>query len=145
MSLATVVTKSVSQNGIPSVNITNTITGAQTPPLDVTVPVATPLTVNDGIGVLYYAALQMLYITPDSLDVDVKFYAATAAGGALINTIHVHAGEAYVWDSNSGGTNPLGTTNALSMTVTATAFVKGNASGGTPTGTDVHIRTSLSA
>jgi len=141
-SIITTITKSVTQPGTTPVSSAAKITGIQTPPLETTVNYGSPITINDGIGVLSYAALQLLYLLSDQLDATVKFYAATAAGGALINTINLTAGVAYEWDSGSG-TNPLGTTNALSMVITPLNTAGGV--GSAVTATDIHARTSLSA
>jgi hypothetical protein len=142
MSITTTVTKQVSQPGMTPVSSSYTLTGIQNPPLETTVNYGSPITINDGIGVLDYAALQMFYFLSDQLDVTVKFYSATNAGGSLINTLNISAGAAYQWDSNSG-TNPLGTTNALSIVVTALNTAGGQSSA--ITATNVHARTSLSA
>jgi hypothetical protein len=134
----TTVTKSITQPGMAPVSSSSTILGIQNPPLETTVPVATPLTINDGIGVLGHAALQMLYVLSDELDATVELYSATAAGGDLINTINLVAGAAFEWDLNSGA-NPLG----LSIVITVLATAGGVASD--LTASDIHARTSLSA
>ena len=140
--IKTTVTKNVAQPGMSPVSNSYDINGIQNPPLEAAVNYGSPLTISDGIGVLLYANLQMLYLLSDQLDATVKFYSATAGGGSLIATINLVAGVAYEWDTNSG-TNPLGTTNALSMVVTALNTVGGVASA--ITATDIHARTSLSA
>ena len=140
--VVTTITKTVAQPGMTPVNASYKISGMQNPPLETTVNYGSPVTINDGIGVLFYAALQMLYLLSDSLDATVKFYSATAGGGSLITTINLTAGVPYEWDSSSGA-NPLGTTNTLSMVVTALNTAGGNSSA--LTATDIHARTSLSA
>lgn len=134
------VTKAVAQNGQTLASASYTIAGIQCPALETTVAVATPLIIADGIGTLAYANLNMLYMLSDALDCTVKFYTGTDGTTGLITTITIQAGIPYEWDS---GTNPLGTSNAASVKITATNFIKGVASGGTPTSTDVHFRTSL--
>jgi hypothetical protein len=142
MPIITTITKTVSQPGMASVTSAAQLSGIQNPDLEATVTYGAPLTVNDGIGVLNYAALQLLYILSDNLDATVKFYSATAGGGSLITTLSLQAGVAYEWDT-ACGVNPLGTTNALSMVVTAGATADGQ--GSSLTATAVHVRTSLSA
>ena len=142
MSVVTTITKTVAQPGMTPLQSLYNLTGIQNPDLEVAVTYGSPLTVNDGIGVLSYAALQMLYLLSDNLDCTVKFYSATAGGGSLIATISLVAGVAYEWDNNSGA-NPLGTTNALSMVVTPANTAGGVSS--SLTVTNVHARTSLSA
>jgi hypothetical protein len=138
----TTINKSVGQPGMAPVNNNYTLSGIQNPPLETTINYGSPITISNGIGVLFYAALQMLYLLSDQLDATVKFYSATAGGGSLIATINLVAGVAYEWDTNNG-TNPLGTTNALSMVITAANTAGGVSSG--LTATNVHARTSLSA
>ena len=143
MSYATAITKTVTQTGQPAWQGNYSVTGVQIPPLETTVTYGAPLTINDGVGVLYYANLNLLSLLSDNLDCTVKFYAATAAGGALIATISLTAGVPYLWDATTGGTSPLGTTNALSMVITPAQTVGGVASALTTTA--IHIRTSLTA
>ena len=146
MSLTTVVTKSVSQNGIAFSSSQQNISGQQTPPLDTSVTVGSPLVVVDGIGTLKYANLQLLYMLSDNLDCTVGFYTGTDGATGLIGSpITILAGQAYEWDSATSGANPLGTSNCGSIKITATNYIDGVASGGTPTVTNVHCRTSLSA
>jgi hypothetical protein len=140
--ITTTVTKSIVQAGQPALNSQLVIQGIQAPPLEATITCGAPLTINDGIGVLHYAALQLLYILSDQLDITIKFYSATAAGGSLINTLTIYAGAAFEWDTEAG-TNPLGTTDALSCVIAALTTAGGVAS--ILTATNVHIRTSLLA
>jgi hypothetical protein len=140
--ITTTITKSVGQPNMAPVSSAYTLSGIQNPDLEATITYGSPLTINDGVGVLGYAALQMLYLLSDSLDATVKFYSATNAGGSLITTISLQAGVPYEWDSSSGA-NPLGTTNALSMVITALNTAGGQSS--SLTTTNIHGRTSLSA
>jgi hypothetical protein len=141
-SIKSTVTKTISQPGMQPVISSYTLTGIQNPNLETTITYGSPITINDGVGVLNYAALQLLYLLSDELDASVKFYSATAGGGSLITTLSLVAGVAYEWDTNNGA-NPLSTTNALSMVVTAASTAGGQSS--SLTTTDVHARTSLSA
>ena len=146
MSLTTVVTKSIAQSGITFASSNATITGIQTPPLDTSVTVGVPVVVVDGIGTLKYTALQLLYMLTDNLDCTVGFYTGTDGSTGIIGSpITILAGQAYEWDSATSGTNPLGTSNCGSIKITATNFIDTVASGGSPTVTNIHFRTSLSA
>ena len=140
--VTTTITKTITQPGMPALSSVTTLVGIQTPPLETTVNYGSPVTINDGIGVLDFASLQLLYLVSDQLDATVKFYSATAGGGTLIATINLQAGVAYEWDT-SITPNPLGTTNALSMVITAANTAGGQASD--LTATNLHARTSLTA
>ena len=134
-----------SQNVTPPANSSYSLTGIQAPPVEANVPVATPLVLVDGFGTLRYANLNFLYMLSDSLDCTVQFYTGTdGSTGAIGAPITILAGSAYEWDSNSG-TGPLGTSNAGSVKITATNYIGGVASGGTPTSTNIHFRSSLTA
>jgi hypothetical protein len=133
------------QNVTPPAVSTYSLTGVQAPPVEASVPVATPLVLVDGFGTLRYANLNFLYLLSDNLDCTVQFYTGTdGSTGAIGSPITILAGSAYEWDANSG-TSPLGTSDAGSVKITATNYVGGVASGGTPTSTNIHFRSSLTA
>ncbi|MGA2032858.1 MAG: hypothetical protein ABSG68_11410 [Thermoguttaceae bacterium] len=139
------VTKTVSQNGQQMPTSSYTVAGVQAPPLETDVPVATPLVLVDGVGTLKHANLNLLYMLADALDCTVQFYTgADGSTGPIGAAIALVAGVPYEWDSNSGA-SPLGSSDAGSVKITATNFIKGVASGGTPVSTPVHMRTSLTA
>ena len=139
------VTKTVSQNGQVLASAQYQLAGAQAPAVETTVPVATPLILADGFGTLNHSNLNLLYMLSDQLDCTVQFYTGTdGSTGAIGSAITIQAGIPYEWDSNSG-TSPLGSYNAGSVKITATNFIKGVASGGNPTATDIHFRSSLTA
>jgi hypothetical protein len=151
--ITTTVTKNVVQTSLnsggqsqsitPPANSSYSLTGVQGPPVEASVPVATPLVLVDGFGTLRYANLNFLYMLSDSLDCTVQFYTGTdGATGAIGSPITIQAGTAYEWDSSSG-TSPLGTSNAGSCKITATNYIDTVASGGTPTSTNIHFRSSL--
>jgi hypothetical protein len=143
--ITSTVTKTVSQNGQVMASAQYTIAGVQAPAVETTVPVASPLTLADGFGTLACANLNLLYLLSDQLDCTVQFYTGTdGSTGAIGSAITLLAGIPYEWDSQSG-TSPLGSSNAGSVKITATNFIKTVASGGTPTATDIHFRSSLTA
>ena len=139
---ATSVTTTIHQDGLTDISTTTVLAGIQIPPLETTLTYGAPLTINDGIGVLAHANLNMICIKSDSLDATVAFHSATAGGGSTIATENLIAGQAYEWDS-SKGTSPLGTTDCLSIVITLLQTVNGVASALTTS--DIHGRSSLTA
>ena len=80
-SVQTTIQTTVKQSGMADISTSATLTGIQNPPLETTLTYGAPITINDGIGVLAHANLQMFAIKSDNLDATVAFHSATAGGG----------------------------------------------------------------
>ena len=144
--ITTTITKSISQAGLPFVNSSFPLTGEVAPYVETQVTVGTPQTINISID----TNVNLIYALSDSLDVTIAFYTGANGTGTLLNTITCQAGIAQEWDSglnaSSSPTYHSGALTAcLSIVLTATNYIDTIASGGTPTSSAVHMRTSMTS
>jgi hypothetical protein len=138
----TSITKGCNQYGLPFSGNSYTLTGVQAPYGELNVSAGTNTLLNDGIGNVQLASLQMFYGLLDTTDGTLSFYANSAGTGSAGTTIAMTAGTPVEWDTTSGTAVCPIAASWQSLRLSAGTTAGGTAT--SATSTNVHLRSSLS-